>query len=232
MAIYGFQKLTLLDFPGRTASTVFLGGCNFRCPFCQNAALVLHPETERPIPEEEVLAYLKKRSGILDGVCVTGGEPTLSKDLPGFLRKIKGLGYAIKLDTNGTAPAMVKALAEEGLIDMVAMDIKSGPSGYAAVSGLRGAMPDGIRETAAFLMEGTLPHEFRTTVVRELHTEDDFREIGQWLSGPSPYFLQLFRDGDSLICPGQYTAPTTEEMKRFLAIVREYMPGAALRGVD
>ena len=180
MKICGFNKTTLLDYPGRVACTIFLGGCNFRCPFCQNGALVVEPDTQPEYSREEILSFLKKRKGILDGVCVSGGEPTLSAELPDFLHEIKNLGYDVKLDTNGSRPSVVKNLAADGLIDKVAMDIKACPSNYHVLTGVAADL-DAIRETAMWLLKGDLDYEFRTTVVRELHTEKDFLEIGQWL---------------------------------------------------
>lgn len=189
MKICGFNKTTLLDYPGRVACTIFLGGCNFRCPFCQNGALVVEPDTQPEYSREEILSFLKKRKGILDGVCVSGGEPTLSAELPDFLHEIKNLGYDIKLDTNGSRPSVVKNLAADGLIDKVAMDIKACPSNYHVLTGVAADL-DAIRETAMWLLKGDLDYEFRTTVVRELHTEKDFLEISQWLHGAKAYYLQ------------------------------------------
>ena len=184
MKIHGFQTLTLLDYPGYTAATIFLGGCNFRCPFCQNAGLVLRPDEEPVIPEDDVLAFLKKRRRVLDGVCITGGEPTLEPELPELIRSIKELGYLVKLDTNGTHPAIVRKLAEEKLIDYVAMDIKSSREHYARLAGNSSEkLLAVVEETAAFLMEGNLDYEFRTTVVRELHEQEDFVAIRDWLAG-------------------------------------------------
>lgn len=175
MRICGFNKTTLLDYPGKVASTIFLGGCNFRCPFCQNSVLVLHRKNSRIMPEMDILAFLKKRKGILDGVCISGGEPTLAADLEEFLRQIKDLGYLIKLDTNGTRPEVVKHLAESKLIDKVAVDIKAGPDHYSRLAGVSAPAMDKVRETVDFLLHGQLDYEFRTTVVKELHTEEDFQ---------------------------------------------------------
>ena len=190
MRICGYNKTTLLDYPGRVACTIFLGGCNFRCPFCQNGHLVLEPELQPEYSQEELLSFLKKRRGILDGVCVTGGEPSIYANLPDFLEKIKNLGYAVKLDTNGTNPDMVRMLAGEKLIDMVAMDVKSSKERYPALAGISNVDMDRICETADFLMHSGIEYEFRTTVVRELHTEEDFYRIGEWLGGAEKYYLQ------------------------------------------
>ena len=173
MELFGLQKLSLLDFPEKTACTVFLGGCNFRCPFCQNGSLVLPGAGEPQIDEEEFFAFLKKRAGILDGVCITGGEPTLHKDLPVFAEKIRALGFAVKLDTNGSRPDVLRTMVEAGLVDYAAMDIKNARAKYASTCGLDKLDIGKIEQSAAFLMEGRIPYEFRTTVVRELHGFSD-----------------------------------------------------------
>ena len=234
MKITGLQKMTLLDFPGRIACTVFLQGCNFRCPFCHNSDL-LDGEGAQQISVEELLAFLKKRKGMLDGVCITGGEPTVQRDLPELLAQIKALGYPVKLDTNGSNPAMLKALVGEGLVDYVAMDIKNAPGEYARTAGVPGMALSKIEESMAFLMEGSLDYEFRTTVVRELHTEENFREMADWilsLSSGKPakrLFLQPFVDRDSVLCPG-YSAPEQDAMERFLACVRPAAGQSHIRG--
>ena len=230
MKICGFNKTTLLDYPGRVACTIFLGGCNFRCPFCQNGALVVEADTQPGYSQDEILAFLKKRKGILDGVCVSGGEPTLSAGLPDFLHEIKNLGYDVKLDTNGSRPSVVKKLAADGLIDKVAMDIKACPSNYHALTGVHADL-DGIRETAGWLLNGDLDYEFRTTVVRELHSEKDFQEISQWLSGAKSYYLQAYRDSDGVLMPG-FSACSEKEMKNYRDILLETIPVVEIRGMD
>ena len=231
MRISGLQKLTLLDFPGHTACTVFTGGCNYRCPFCHNAELVLRPEEQPEIPEAEFFALLEKRRGLLDGVAVTGGEPTLQPDLPEFLGRIRDLGYAVKLDTNGTRPDLLKRLVREDLVQYAAMDIKNAPGRYAETAGTDDPQLDRIRESAAFLLEGTVPYEFRTTVVRELHTPEDLAEIGRWLRGAERYFIQCFTDSGDLIEEGFHPC-SREELDLLLAAVRPFIPSAELRGVD
>lgn len=230
MKICGFNKTTLLDYPGRVACTIFLGGCNFRCPFCQNGALVMEADTQPSYSQDEILAFLKKRKGILDGVCVSGGEPTLSAGLPDFLHEIKNLGYDVKLDTNGSRPSVVKKLAADGLIDKVAMDIKACPSNYHVLTGVNVDL-DAIRETARWLLNGDLDYEFRTTVVRELHSEKDFQEISQWLSGAKSYYLQAYRDSDGVLMPG-FSACSEEEMKNYRDILLETIPVVEIRGMD
>lgn len=231
MKICGLNKTTLLDYPGLVAATIFLGGCNFRCPFCQNGALVLHPETEPEINPHEVLAFLKKRKGILDGVCITGGEPTLAADLSDFLEEIKSLGYLIKLDTNGSRPDVVRKLAGKGLIDKVAMDIKSSPKHYPVLTGREEIRLDAIKETAEFLLHGNLDYEFRTTVVKELHKESDFREIGSWLAGAKAYYLQAYKDSAGVLQPG-FSSYSFQELQHFQEILLETIPLVEIRGID
>lgn len=231
MRICGFNKTTLLDYPGKVASTIFLGSCNFRCPFCQNSILVTAPGEQPDYSQDELLAFLRKRKGILDGVCISGGEPTLSDDLEGFLRKIKELDYAIKLDTNGSRPETVKHLAKEGLIDKVAMDIKACPDNYANLTGIEKPDMDSIYETVDFLLHGTLEYEFRTTVVRELHTQKDFEEIAQWLKGAREYYLQAYKDSDGVLKPG-YGSYTFEELQSFQKILQRTILSVGIRGID
>lgn len=230
MNIYGLMKTTLLDYPGHVAATIFTGGCNFRCPFCHNGDLVGAAE-EPPYTEDMILEFLKKRSGVLDGICISGGEPTLQPDLESFIRKARELGYLIKLDTNGYRPDILKDLCQKGLLDFVAMDIKAAPANYSLVAGLAAIQIERIEESAAFLKMGTIPYEFRTTVVKELHTKEDFRIIGPWLKGVPHYYLQNFTDSDGVITPG-FTSCTKEELLEYLAILHPYIPEAALRGID
>lgn len=226
MKIGGLQKLTLLDFPGHVACTVFLQGCNFRCPFCHNTPL-LHGTSALPL--SQVLDFLKKRQGLLDGVAITGGEPLLSPELPSLLRQIKDLGYLIKLDTNGSFPQRLKALLQDNLVDYVAMDIKNSPEHYDKTAGCEGFLPQ-VEESVSLLMEGAVSYEFRTTVVAELHEERDFHSIGQWLRGAKQYFLQSYVDSGDILCPGLH-APEKQELENYLTIVREYIPNTQLRGL-
>lgn len=227
MNIQGYQKLTLLDFPGKTACTVFIGGCNLRCPFCHNAGLVRTPMAEQNA-YDEVMEYLRKRRGILDGVCVTGGEPLLQPDLADFLREIRALGYAVKLDTNGSLPDRLADLLSEGLVDYVAMDIKSSPNGYAAATG-SDTDPAVYARSVCILQESGIPHEFRTTAVGGLHTPEDFVRIGQWLGDVPAYYIQRFVDSGQLLGEGFHPF-SLEEMEHLLAAVREFIPAAQLRG--
>ncbi len=230
MRIQGFQKLSLVDYPGITACTIFLGGCNFRCPFCHNPDLVLPERFGPSVDEEELLRFLQKRSRVLDGVCVSGGEPLMQKDLPELLKKIKDLGYQIKLDTNGSYPAQLRRLCRDGLVDYVAMDIKNSAQSYAMTVGVERLDLTFVKESAAFLLEGDLPYEFRTTVVKEFHTESDFEEIGKWLAGKEKYYLQTFSAEHGVLKEGLH-AYDEEEMLRFVNILRRYIPNAVLRKI-
>ena len=236
MIISGLQKMTLLDFPGKVACTVFLQGCNFRCPFCHNSDL-LGTEGPTPIPVETLLDFLKKRVGLLDGVCITGGEPTLQKDLPELLRAIKSLGYLIKLDTNGNRPDVLKALVTEGLVDYVAMDIKNCPARYGDTAGVPGMTLTHLEESIRFLLEGSLDFEFRTTVMAELHDAAGFTAMGKWLQSLSPdhktprFFLQPYVDRESVLVGG-FTPPTAENLQEMVDSIAPFVEQATIRGQD
>lgn len=201
MKINGFQKLTLLDFPGKMACIVFTPGCNFRCPFCHNASLVTHIN-EVSVSEEEIFTYLARRKGLLDGVVVTGGEPLLQSGLEDFLTKVKSLGYAVKLDTNGSFPSKLKALVNKGLVDYVAMDVKNSREKYARTIGVNNPPLDEIDESIKFLISGEVDYEFRTTVTAGLHTSTDIEKIAEWIKGAKKYFLQNFVDSGDLVSEG------------------------------
>ena len=230
MLIHGLQKLTLLDFPGKIACTVFTAGCNMRCPFCHNAALVTHIDPEAVMEDEEFFAFLKKRTGMLDGVAITGGEPTLDPGLTGFMENVRAMGFLVKLDTNGTRPDVLRTVLERGLADYVAMDIKNSLEKYAITSGIPGIALDRIKESASMLLSSGVPFEFRTTVVDSLHSVEDFVSIGRWLAGPEPYFLQNFKDSGDLIDPGM-KGKTPAEMEECLLAIKKYIPNAELRGI-
>ena len=227
MYISGLQKLTLLDFPGRLAATVFLGGCNFRCPFCHNASLVLSPAMCEKITEEELFAFLTSRAGKLSGVCITGGEPTLYPSLRDFIKRIKEMSFAVKLDTNGTNPELLLSLIEEGLIDYVAMDIKNAPDKYQITAGCDVDM-EKINRSVEILLSEKVDYEFRTTVVRELHTVEDFKAISEWIKGAKRYFLQTFKDSGDLIGSG-FSAYSEEETKAILDHILPNVPNAQIR---
>ena len=233
MRISGLQKLTLLDYPGRVACTVFTGGCNFRCPFCHNAPLVLPERLEGDENgAETVLAFLKKRQGILDGVAVTGGEPLLHKDIDVFLRQVKSLGYAVKLDTNGSFPERLMALVEEGLVDRVAVDIKNSPALYAKTIGVPGFDLAPVERTKNYLLSGAVEYEFRTTVVKGLHTRESLLEAARWIEGAREYYLQQFKDSGDVIAIEGLSAFTGEEMHALAEAVRPIVPTVRVRGVD
>ena len=229
MHIHGLQKLTLLDYPGHTACTVFTGGCNYRCPFCHNATLVLRPTEQPLIAAEEVLSFLKKRQGLLDGVCITGGEPTLHPELPDLLREIHTLGYSVKLDTNGTNPEMLRYILVENLADYVAMDIKNSPGRYAETCGGPDVL-DKVKASAALRMQSGVDYEVRTTLVHPLHTREDMVAIGQWLQGARRYFLQQFIDSGDLIGEDLF-ALEPEEMEVLRQAVLPYIENTTLRGI-
>ena len=227
--IAGLQKLTLLDYPGRVACTVFLGGCNLRCPFCHNASLVLPRGAAETMTEESFLAFLKKRQGILDGVCVTGGEPLLQPELPRLLSEIKSLGYGCKLDTNGTLPRRLSPLIQAGAIDYIAMDIKSSLGGYNTACGVE-VDTEAIKQSIALIKQSGIPHEFRTTVVSGLHTESDIESIAA-LIGDEPYFLQSFVDSGDLISPAGLSAFSPDQMRAMRDAARRFSPRCEVRGV-
>ncbi len=231
MEIHGIQKLTLLDYPGHTACTVFTGRCNFRCPFCHNASLVLRPEEQPLLDAEELFSLLKKRKGMLDGVCITGGEPTLQKDLGELCARIRDLGFAVKLDTNGARPAVLSSLLERELVDYVAMDIKASRERYPLVCGVKDLDTAPVEESVQMLMGGKVSYEFRTTLVRELHRREDMHAIGVWLRGAKAYFLQEFRDSGDLIGSG-FSALSPEETKEYTDILRLYIENVHTRGTD
>ena len=234
MNISGLQKMTLLDYPGKGACTVFLFGCNYRCPFCHNAEL-LEGKAEPLMTKEEFLSFLSKRTGLLDAVCISGGEPTLSAGLKELMADIKALGFSVKLDTNGSRPAVLKELVEAGLVDYVAMDIKNGPSRYAETCGLPKVDLAAIEESAAFLMSGAVDSEFRTTVVDPLHDEDSILEMGRWLhkiAGDKPVkkiFLQPFVDRDTVVFSG-LSAPNPAQMAAFVELLKPFALEINVRG--
>ena len=236
MIISGLQKMTLLDYPGKIACTVFLQGCNFRCPFCHNSDL-LGKSILPPITRETLIAFLEKRKGLLDGVCVTGGEPTLSPQLPDLLKQIKQMGFAVKLDTNGYRPDVLKELVEAGIVDYVAMDIKNSPSKYPQTAGISQLQLETIQQSIGYLLSGAVEFEFRTTVVKEFHEESDFVEIGEWLREISPlssakrYFLQAFVDRESVLSAGLHS-PNKAQMERFAAVLGSYVDQVSIRGLD
>ena len=229
MLIKGFQKLTLLDFPGKTACTVFTGGCNFRCPFCHNAGLVTKMDSEI-IPESEVFEHLKKRQGILDGVAITGGEPLLQGDIEDFLKKVREYGYAIKLDTNGSFSDKLESIIEKRLCDYVAMDIKNSKEKYPETIGIKNFDIRDIEKSVEILKRSKVPFEFRTTVTKNFHTIKDIESIGEWIAGAENYYLQNFVDSGNLI-DSTVEGISKEAMKEMLEVVKKYVPTAEIRGL-
>ena len=234
--IAGLQKMTLLDYPGKVACTVFLQGCNFRCPFCHNSDL-LGKEGPETIAVETLLTFLKKRVGLLDAVCITGGEPTLQPGLEELIVKIKELGYLVKLDTNGNRPEVLQSLVEKGLVDYVAMDIKNSPAKYGITAGVPAMGLDRIEQSIRFLLAGNVAYEFRTTVADELHDPQDFTAIGQWFSDLDPqhkaaaFFIQPYVDRDSVLAPGLHT-PTREKLLAMQEAITPHTYRAEIRGMD
>ena len=231
MDFCGLQKTTLLDYPGHVAATLFTGGCNFRCPYCHNSEL-LPAGVPCLYSEDDILTFLTKRKGVLEGICITGGEPALHRNLPDFIRRARSLGYLIKLDTNGSNPAMLETLIGEGLVDYVAMDIKNSPEKYAETAGVPGLSLEPIKKSARLLLNGTLPYEFRTTVTRELHTPRDFQEIAGWLSGSRAYYIQNYRDSEQVLCRDRFHPCSGEQLLEFAEILKTKIPAAAVRGLE
>ncbi len=214
MVIGGFQPVTLLDYPQKVAAIIFTSGCNMRCPFCYNYKLVLpeHLDEEKSFEEKQILSFLKKRKKYLDGLVITGGEPTIQKDLPKFLSEVKGIGYSVKLDTNGLLPEVLKKLVSQKLVDYIAMDIK-GPLGeYSKYCGIEDA--SNIKESIALVMNSGLPYEFRTTLAKGLHSVEDAVKIGKDIKGAELYFLQGFRDEPTLDSEAKLAGFTPAEMEK------------------
>lgn len=230
MNIHGFTKTTLLDYPGLVAATVFTGGCNFRCPFCHNYELVLAPEVFPEEDPDEILSFLKKRLGILKGVCITGGEPTLNPDLRDYIAQIKELGYKVKLDTNGFRPEVLKDLLENGLLDYVAMDIKAGRNNYPIATGIPNLDITKIEQSVEILAGCEIDYEFRTTAVKNIHTLDDFKDISLWLPGNCKYFLQSYKDTEG-IGENNCQSFSVAKLESFLNIIKTSIPNSSLRGV-
>lgn len=227
MVIHGIQKLTLVDYPGKCACILFSGACNFRCPFCQNGSLVLHPENEPVIDDDEIFEFLSKRRRMLEGVVVTGGEPTINKDLILFLSRLKALGYSVKLDTNGYLPDVLKAAVESGSVDYVAMDIKTSLDEYSRLSGVE-TDTSRIEESIDYLLSGKVDYEFRTTVVDPLHKRENFEKIGKRIRGAKRYFLQSFVPSENTIGKG-FESPSLEDIRIYIETLRSYIENVQMR---
>lgn len=232
MKIGGFQKLTLLDYPGKLAATVFTPGCDFRCPFCHNADLVLEKLDYEYYPEE-IIDFLKTRKGKLDGICITGGEPLMQADIEDFMSRVKEIGMLIKLDTNGSYPEKLEGILERGLADYIAMDIKNVPSAWGKTTGLKNPeeMLEKTKRSMEIIKNSGVDYEFRTTVVKELFDPSSAKELGAMLKGCKRYYLQSYKESGELLCGG-YSAWDSNTMQRILQDVRESVPNAELRGID
>ena len=230
MNIQGFQKLTLLDFPGKMACTIFTAGCDLRCPFCHNAPLVINPPKETAYTSAEILSFLDKRKGILEGLAITGGEPLMQPDIEEFISEVREKGYAVKLDTNGTFPEKLISLVEKNLVDYVAMDVKSSKEGYPQCVGIGGYDLSKVEKSVEFLKEGRVDYEFRTTVAKGLHTNEDIEKLGQWLKGSRRHFIQAFKDSGELIGFGLESF-SKDELRTMCEIMRKYVPECEIRGM-
>lgn len=231
MDIKGITNTTLNDYPGLVAATIYTGSCDFSCPFCFNRSLVIKPEKLPSMNEEEVLEFLQQRRVALEGVCITGGEPLMQPDLMSFLYKLRMLGYKIKLDTNGYDPVHLTHILEQGLVDYVAMDIKNSQLNYARTIGRSDFDLTRIKLSVDIIKESGVDYEYKTTVVRELHTPQDIEDIGRWLAGVKAYYLQPYIDGDDVIMP-VFSSYSKTQMKDFLRVVKNYIPKAELRGYE
>lgn len=230
MIINGLQKMTLLDYPGKLACTVFFAGCNFRCPFCHNARLVTRIQKEDEISEDEFFSFLEKRKGMLDGVCITGGEPLMQNDIYPFIQRIKDMGFLLKLDTNGSFPEKMKMLIDAGLIDKVAMDIKNCREKYNATIGIKNDILPQVEKSMDILLFGNIDYEFRTTVIKEYHTADDIEKICARIKGAKAYYIQPFTDSGNLISDLPLNPPDKDTLLKMQELARKYIPEAALRG--
>ena len=228
MVIHGIQKLTLVDFPGHPASILFTGNCNFRCPFCQNAPLVLDSEEEPVLDDNEIFSFVKKRKRMLEGVVVTGSEPTIIKDLIPFLSSLKDLGYLVKLDTNGYMPDVLKRAVESGAVDYVAMDIKTSLDEYPKLCGVENIDTSRIKESIDFLLSGGVDYEFRTTVVEPLHHKENFEKIGEITKDCLRYYLQSFVDSGNIIGKNCFS-PSIEQLQNYLEILSYYIKNVSIR---
>ncbi len=229
MNFFGLEKLSLVDYDGKVAATVFTGGCNFKCGFCHNSPLVLSANELPIISEDEILSYLEKRKGLLEGLCISGGEPTLNKDLPAFIEKVKKIGYSVKLDTNGTNPEMVKSLYSNGLCDYFAMDIKNDKENYAKIIGFDTFDTKNVEKTVEFFLSLGKDYEFRTTLIKEFHDRDNIVNIGKWIKGANKYFLQKFKNSVSCI-ESHLSAVEDKIALEYTNILREYIENTQLRG--
>lgn len=229
MVIYGLKKFSLLDYPGKAACTLFTAGCNFRCPYCYNAPLVLDTHENKEIPLEDIYTFLENFRGLLDGICLTGGEPMIQRGMEEFLERVREMGYAVRLDTNGSFPDKLKRLVSEGLVSYVAMDLKNSKESYGKTVGIEGYDVGNVCKSVEYLLSGAVPYEFNTTVVLEFHQRSDFESIGRWIAGAEHYYLQRFIDSGNVIREGLHR-DNEDIMHQALDIVKEKVPSAKLRG--
>ena len=229
MLLYGLEKLSLVDYDGKVAATVFTGACNFKCGFCHNGPLVNDVDSLNTFSEDDILSYFSARKNILDGVCITGGEPTLHKDLPFFIEKIKKIGLSVKLDTNGTNPEMIKSLFDSGLCDYFAMDIKNDKETYAKTIGLPKYDTSKIEKSVDFFLTGKADYEFRTTLINEYHKKENMEKIAVWIKGAKKYFLQKFKEVDTCLTHDLSGVPE-DTAKEFVEVISPYVPSVKLRG--
>lgn len=230
MQINGLVKTSLVDYPGHLAATLFTGGCNMRCPFCHNSNLVLLEENLEHFSEENILELIKKRRGTLEAICITGGEPTMQKELLPFLRKLRNFDLKIKLDTNGLYPDILSSALDEKLLDFVAMDIKNCPDKYAMTAGVSSIPLSSISKSISLLTKNSIDYEFRTTVVQEFHTLEDLKSIANWLAGAKKYVLQNYQASPNQLSPELFTAYSYEHMKSFQKMLEPFFNVVELRG--
>lgn len=229
MELFGLEKLSLVDYDGKVAATVFTGACNFKCGFCHNGPLVVDVNNLQSMSEEDILSYLNTRKGILDGVCITGGEPTLHKDLPLFIEKIKNIGLSVKVDTNGTNPEMIKTLYENGLADYFAMDIKNDKDNYAKTIGFKEYNTAKIEKSVEYFLSGNTDYEFRTTLINEYHMAENMKNIALWIKGAKKYFLQKYKEVETCLTHDLSGVPDNTA-KEFIEVIKPYIPSVKLRG--
>ena len=230
MNIIGFEKLTLVDYPEKVAAILFTGCCNMRCPYCHNGELVLHPDLFPPFSDEEIFSYLKKRKGILDAVVISGGEPTLQRDLKQYIARIKDMDLLVKLDTNGTDPSILRDLVSSSLVDYVAMDVKNSLDSYGLTCGIKDYDTSKVEESIAFLKEGNVDYEFRTTVTRETHSEKNFISLASLLSGAKAYYLQNFVPNENTIEKG-FTPMAWDELQNYIGILKKTIENVQVRNI-
>ena len=232
MKFLGMEKMSLVDYDGLVATTVFTGGCNFKCPFCHNALLVNGFENLPILDQDEIFSYLEKRKGIIDGVCITGGEPTLHADLPFFMEKVKNMGYKVKLDTNGTNPDLVKTVFENGLCDYFAMDIKNDRNSYAKIIGFDEFDTSKVEKTVQYFLTSNADYEFRTTLIKQFHSKENILGIAEWIKGAKKYFLQKFKSGENCLNANGLEPIDNETTKKYLELLKNFIPFVSTRGYD